>query len=86
MISSADSELDFFITRVRSCSDSKNIKGTGSYKSASIAATNDYFGDKFGMVRQPIRPAAAVAAIEKGALKKYFLLFFIAAFSIAAID
>ena len=52
----------------------------GSYKSASIAATNDYFGDKFGMLRQPIRLAAAAAAIEKGAIKKYFVLLFYCGF------
>ena len=37
----------------------------GSYKDASVAAQNDCFGAQFGVLRQPLRLAAAAAAIEK---------------------
>ena len=46
---------------------------------------NDYFGDAFGHASAAFRQAAVAAAIEK-AQKKYFLILFIAAFSIAAIE
>ena len=37
----------------------------GVYKDTSVAAQNDCFGDQFGVLRQPLRLAAAAAAIEK---------------------
>ena len=46
-----------------------------SYKDASVAAQNDCFGAQFGVLRQPLRPAAAAAAIdEKRRCNRIFFL------------
>ena len=47
---------------------------TGSYKDASIAAPNDYFGDAFGHASAALWQAVAAAAIE-GRNKKIFFKF-----------
>ena len=38
---------------------------SGSVKALVLRRDSDWYGACFGMLRQPIRPAAAAAAIEK---------------------
>ena len=54
--------------------------GAGHIKTLLLRRKHDYFGDKFGVLQQPLRPGAAAAAIEKAAIKKLTKIFFYCAF------
>ena len=57
----------------------------GRIKTLLLRRKNDYFGDKFSVLRQPLWPAVAAAAIEKAAIKKLTKNLFLLRFSIAAV-
>ena len=42
----------------------KENKSAGRIKALLLRRQNNYFGDAFGVLRQPLRPSAAAAAID----------------------